>query len=111
MPFHVQEDLLRNPNSTAPSSRGTGAFARQFFLCCALAWASALVVPARDASAAAVAPSVRESVRGTPEATLLGRNVERYHASRAWGVDRVYPKFALDLAKFPDRKSVCRERV
>lgn len=92
---------MKNPKLGVGVPASAWAFARRSLLCGALAWTALFIVPTRDARAAAIAPSVRESVRGTPEEGLLSRNVERYHASRAWGVDRVYPKFALDLAKFP----------
>ncbi len=57
--------------------------------------------PAREASAAGVAPRVLAAARGTPDEALLAQHAQRYQLSRAWGVDRVFKQFALDLAKYP----------
>lgn len=55
----------------------------------------------RESRAAAISPHVVAAARGTPQEALLTKQAQRYQMSRAWGVDRVYPQFALDLAKFP----------
>ena len=55
----------------------------------------------RVAFAAAVAPRVVAAAMGTPEEAALRANAARYDGSRAFGVDRVFPQFALDMAKYP----------
>jgi len=55
----------------------------------------------RPSQAAAISPRVVAAARGTADEALLTRHAEHYQMSRAWGVDRVYNQFALDLAKYP----------
>ncbi|MBI4364771.1 MAG: M6 family metalloprotease domain-containing protein, partial [Candidatus Latescibacteria bacterium] len=65
------------------------------------ALAAMLFLAAPRSEAVTVAPSVRASAKTAAEQELLSRAIERYETSRAWGVDRVYPKFTLNLAKYP----------
>src|SRR5467141_3643252 len=53
------------------------------------------------ARAAGIAPRVAAEARAAGQEALLSRQIARYQLSRAWGVDRVYNQFALDLAKYP----------
>src|SRR5881397_3722595 len=53
------------------------------------------------ARAAGIAPRVVAAARAAGQEALLSREIGRYQLSRAWGVDKIYPKFALDLAKYP----------
>ncbi len=66
-----------------------------------LALAALLAGPAREARAAAISPRVIAAARGTPDEALLAQQAQRYQMSRAWGVDKIYKQFALDMAKFP----------
>ncbi len=66
-----------------------------------LALAACLLAVPRPSPAAAISPRVVAAARGTSQAALLTQHVGRYEMSRALGVDRIYPQFALNLAKFP----------
>src|SRR5258705_10014742 len=63
---------------------------------------TALAAPsAAPVRAASVSPRVLEAARGTPEEAAVRERVARYARSKSAGVDRLYPQFALDLAKYP----------
>jgi immune inhibitor A len=66
-----------------------------------LALAALLALPARGALAAGISPRILAAARGTPDEALLGKQAQRYQLSRAWGVDKIYKQFALDMAKYP----------
>ena len=67
-----------------------------------LAAGVALAFPAAGPlRAASVSPRVLEAARGTPEEAAVRERVERYARSKSAGVDRLYPQFALDMAKYP----------
>ena len=74
---------------------------RAAFLSAAVALTALSTATPRESRAAAISPQVVAAARGTPQEALLAKQAQRYQLSRAWGVDRVYPQFALDLAKFP----------
>ena len=66
------------------------------------ATAAALAAPvAGPLHAASVSPRVLEAARGTPEESAVRERMLRYANSKALGVDRLYPRFALDMAKYP----------
>jgi immune inhibitor A len=67
----------------------------------ALAAVAASLAAARPGLAVSVSPRVLEAARGTAEEAALRERVLRYERSKSQGVDRVYPQFALDLAKYP----------
>jgi len=66
-----------------------------------LALAALAAVPAREGRAAGISPRILAAARGTPDEALLAKQAERYQLSRAWGVDKIYKQFALDMAKYP----------
>src|SRR5258705_5999950 len=70
-------------------------------LAAALALVALASLSSRHAWGAAIAPRVVAAARAAGQEALLSREIERYQLSRAWGVDRIFPKFALDLAKYP----------
>ena len=51
--------------------------------------------------AASVSPRVLEAARGTSEEAAVRERAARYARSKSGGVDRIYPQFALDMAKYP----------
>jgi immune inhibitor A len=54
------------------------------------------------AGAVSVSPRVLEAARKDPKAAAaLKERLGRWEASKSGGVDRAYPQFALDMAKFP----------
>jgi M6 family metalloprotease-like protein len=59
------------------------------------------LVPAREARAARLSPRIVAAARGTPDEALATRQADRYEASRANGVDQIFPSFGLNLAKYP----------
>lgn len=66
------------------------------------ATAVALAAPtAGPLHAASVSPRVLEAARGTAEEPAVRERMLRYAKSKAEGVDRLYPRFALDMAKYP----------
>jgi immune inhibitor A len=66
-----------------------------------LALAALSAVPAREGRAAGISPRILAAARGTPDEALLAKQAQRYQLSRAWGVDKIYKQFALDMAKYP----------
>ncbi len=64
--------------------------------------AASLAMPAAGRlHAASVSPRVLEAARGTAEEPAVRERMLRYAQSKAKGVDRLYPRFALDMAKYP----------
>src|SRR5688572_3603269 len=60
------------------------------------------VTAPRDAGAVGVSPRVLEAARTSPTAAAaLRQRQSRYEAAKHQGVDRIYPQFALDMAKYP----------
>lgn len=55
----------------------------------------------RPAGAAAISPRVLEAARGTLDETAVRERMARHARSKRQGVDRIYPQFALDMAKYP----------
>ncbi len=70
-------------------------------LSAALAFVTVASFSSPSAWAAAIAPRVVAAARAAGQEALLSREIGRYQLSRAWGVDKIYPQFALDLAKYP----------
>ncbi len=66
-----------------------------------LAFAALSFLPAREARAAALSPRIVAAARGTADEAKMIENQKRYELSRALGVDKIYPAFSLDLAKYP----------
>ena len=64
----------------------------------AAALAASVPSPARAAN---ISPRVLEAARGTPNEVAERERILRYARSKRGGVDRIYPQFALDMAKFP----------
>ena len=68
----------------------------------ALACIATLAVGAAPARAVSVSPRVLEAARNSPaDAAALQERLGRYEASKSQGVDRHFPQFALDMAKYP----------
>ena len=67
----------------------------------AIALAVLTLLSPRDARAAAVSPRVVSEALGASQGAALSRQIARYQLSRGWGVDKIFPQFALDLAKYP----------
>jgi len=64
--------------------------------------AASIGAAASPAGAVSVSPRVLEAARKDPKAAAdLRDRLARWEASKATGVDRAYPQFALDLAKYP----------
>ena len=66
-----------------------------------LALAAVILVPAREARAARLSPRIVAAARGTPDEARVIQQNQRYEASRANGVDKIFPSFGLNLAKYP----------
>lgn len=70
-------------------------------------WVSAALLGASlawtaPAAAVSVSPRVLEAARKDPAAAAaLQARIARWEATKALGVDRAYPQFALDMAKYP----------
>jgi immune inhibitor A len=63
---------------------------------------AALAMGTAPAGAVSVSPRVLEAARNSPsEAAALRERLGRYEASKAQGVDRHFPQFALDMARYP----------
>lgn len=64
--------------------------------------AASLAWGASPAGAVSVSPRLLEAARKDPAAAAaLRQRLERWEASKTGGVDRAYPQFALDMAKYP----------
>jgi len=66
-----------------------------------LALAALTAAPAREGRAAGISPRILAAARGTPDEALLAKQAQRYQLSQAWGVDKIYKQFALNMAKYP----------
>ena len=79
-------------------NRFRGGVAMVATLTSVAAFAFPLASPLRAAS---VSPRVLEAARGTADEAAVKERVERYARSKSVGVDRLYPQFTLDMAKYP----------
>ena len=112
MPTQLREVAVKRSDSGLPA-RGmqrSARFGRLALLCAAVAATVLATATPREARAAAISPRVVAAARGTSQEPLLSQHAERYQMSRAWGVDRVYPQFALNLAKYP-REGVAHRNI
>ncbi|MGE5178770.1 MAG: M6 family metalloprotease domain-containing protein [Bacteroidota bacterium] len=63
---------------------------------------ASLAGSAAPAGAVSISPTVLEAARKDPVLTKQVQDrIQRWQASKAGGVDRAYPQFALDMAKYP----------
>lgn len=62
---------------------------------------AALAMHAAPARAVSISPRLLEAAKTPAQATALRERQARYEAMKSKGVDKVFPQFTLDMAKYP----------